>query len=334
MQQPDHGGPQRRRSHREEHEEHAVHDESNWLVSYADMMTLLFGFFVLMYAFSRIDTEKFEVVSKEVAKYFGGEVKENPAIIAVKKDIKEAINQYGKAASVTNIPGGIQLSFNSQILFDSGSARLRPEAHPVLTKIVENVQKKVGIREVRVEGHTDDDPIYSQIFPTNWELSAARAARIVRQFEASNIPSHRLIAEGFGSSRPEVQNRGPDGTPIKENQQRNRRVMIDIMFDTRVDEAIKALASKDMKVKRMDQDLDVPEMVDDNNIPPAASLEERMKAARDRVTFARTQLQEARVVDKERQKQDALRQRVQEMERQAEQMLKEAAELKHSPKAQ
>src|SRR3978361_1641788 len=73
-------GKLHRKKHAKLEESAMVHDESNWLVSYADMMTLLFGFFVLMYSFSRIDEKKFEIVRKDVARYFGGQVKTNPTV--------------------------------------------------------------------------------------------------------------------------------------------------------------------------------------------------------------------------------------------------------------
>ena len=96
-----------------------VHDESNWLVSYADMMTLLFGFFVLMYSFSKIDEKKFEIIRKDVARYFGGQVKTNPTVKRVEKEIDDIITQAGIDKNVVLVArdSELQLRFNGSFHF-------------------------------------------------------------------------------------------------------------------------------------------------------------------------------------------------------------------------
>ena len=92
-----------------------------------------------------------------------------------------------------------------------------------------------------VEGHTDDNPISSPMFPSNWELSSARASSVIREFEKYGFDPSKLTAEGFGSSRPMVPNRDSKGNPLEENQELNRRVIVDIGFSTEIDDAVKAM---------------------------------------------------------------------------------------------
>lgn len=236
MRQHNGGGgdkPRRARVRHEEPAQHLAHDESNWLVSYADMMTLLFGFFVLMYSMSRIDLDKFEVVRKDIAKHFGGRVESDPMTNELKEMLQQEIHEASLSSDQVQIVAsdhGVELRFQGAVLFNSGSAELRPEMQPLMTKLTELILAARQIEEVKVEGHTDDDPIFSPVFPTNWELSAARSSRIVRQFESSGMQPDRLIALGFGASRPVAPNRDESGLPIESNQAQNRRVIINVTF--------------------------------------------------------------------------------------------------------
>ena len=127
----------------EDHPE--VHDESNWLVSYADMMTLLFGFFVLMYAFSKVDTEKFTVVRKEMAAYFGGKVEESPAMVKIKDNINKIMQEQKISQddiAVTTSDTGIRLEMKNNLLFKSGSAQLSEKSLPVLSQLINLVKSQ------------------------------------------------------------------------------------------------------------------------------------------------------------------------------------------------
>ena len=233
-----------RQKHAAAHEEAApVHDESNWLVSYADMMTLLFGFFVLMYSFSKIDEKKFEIVRKEVARYFGGQIKSNPAAKKAEKEIDEALSQAGIDKSIQLIARDsmLELRFNGSFHFVPGTATLTKESQFILGKLIDTIKRTIKADSIIVDGHTDDDPIASEKFPSNWELSSSRAAAVVREFERFGFDPTKMTATGYGSSRPILPNRDSKGSPLLENQEANRRVIVNVVFSRDVDDAVRAM---------------------------------------------------------------------------------------------
>ncbi len=250
QQEEAHSGSRRRKRDRHHSSGHGdaamAHDESNWLVSYADMMTLLFGFFVLMYTFSRIDTKKFEVIRKDVARYFGGQVKVTPTLKRVEDDAKDVISSSGLDKSVELVAkdSQIELKFNGRINFVAGTANLTEEAQHALGKLIDIVKSSVQADSIVVEGHTDDNPINSSIYPSNWELSAARASTVVREFEKFGFEPSKMTAEGYGSSRPVAPNRDSKGEPIMDNQESNRRVIVTIGFSKEVQAAVSAMKTK------------------------------------------------------------------------------------------
>jgi chemotaxis protein MotB len=232
-----------RRSHGTHEEVALAHDESNWLVSYADMMTLLFGFFVLLYSFSRIDEKKFEIIRKDVARYFGGQVRVNPTVKKMEEEMKDVISQAGldKKVEIIARDSEIELRFQGTLHFVSGTANLTKDSGFVLEKLIDLIKRSVKADTVSVEGHTDDEPIFSGIYPSNWELSASRASTVVRQFEKYGFDPAKLTAEGFGSSRPLLPNRDSKGNPIADNQEVNRRVIVTVGFNREIEDAIRAM---------------------------------------------------------------------------------------------
>jgi chemotaxis protein MotB len=222
------------RVHEEEHAHPMVHDESNWLVSYADMMTLLFGFFVLMYTFSKIDEEKFEVVKKDVVKYFGGTLKEANGAWTLKKTVDEKLNAIllngGVKEQLFDMQvqeDSLKIVFQSKLLFAPGSVELSAEAAKVIDTVAREL-KKYPLQSIEVQGHTDIDAIQSAYFPSNWELSSARSSRIVRRLGENAIADDKLVAVGYGSSRPAFPHKNSAGDVIEENKDKNRRVELNV----------------------------------------------------------------------------------------------------------
>jgi chemotaxis protein MotB len=120
---------------------------------------------------------------------------------------------------IQKLRGQLQVRALDRILFASGSAELKPDGRTVLKKLAAQILK-LDDQRVRVEGHTDDVPIATAKFPSNWELSAARAAQVVRAFEEAGMDPKRLEAIGFGPNRPIEDNATPEG------RSRNRRIEI------------------------------------------------------------------------------------------------------------
>jgi chemotaxis protein MotB len=140
--------------------------------------------------------------------------------------LKEQIDSYAsqkgvqdKVQSVIAQRGLVIRLLTDRVLFDSGAAELKPEATPVLTKVAEIVARE-GKHQVMVEGHTDPVPIHGSLFPTNWELSTARASRVVRFLIDGGVARRRLSAAGYASLHPIADNATAAG------RSRNRRVEI------------------------------------------------------------------------------------------------------------
>lgn len=238
-----------RRGWVEEPEEHVEHgDDEGWLVSYADMMTLLFGFFAMLFTFATFDDDSLLKVKKELARYFGGihaNAKPGAGNAAVETQPNGALDAeaLGDSArrSLANEPGlkvtkdGLEVTFVTTVDFKPGGAELYPEAKESLRALAQIVKDIAGAQpkkpEIRVEGHTDDTPLgRGGPFRSNWELSAARAGAVALELEEAGIPSHLLSAAGYGSSRPAYPNFNPDGKPNAENRAKNRRVLVKVIL--------------------------------------------------------------------------------------------------------
>jgi chemotaxis protein MotB len=235
----------------EEHE-----NLERWLVSYADFITLMFAFFVVMYSLSSINEGKYRVLSESLIQAFqnpsqlikkqrdieGGErvVIQRTAIIrkpmpdakqkemekkfqGIAQDVLKVMEPLIKEGQVkvTQSERGIAIEINASVLFNSGEAKLHPASAKVLTAVAE-VLSRVE-QPIQVEGYTDDVPIKSPVFPSNWELSTARASSVVRLFVENGVDPARLVAVGYGENHPVESNDTPEG------RARNRRVTVMIL---------------------------------------------------------------------------------------------------------
>ncbi|MBI3615287.1 MAG: OmpA family protein [Candidatus Omnitrophica bacterium] len=118
---------------------------------------------------------------------------------------------------------GLVLTFVSEVLFDSGKAKIRPEAEGALSKVASVIQEKVADREIGIEGHTDDQPIKASGWRSNWELSTARATSVLHLLEEKGVSPRQMVAAGYGQYRPVTPNDSSGG------RQQNRRVEIVIL---------------------------------------------------------------------------------------------------------
>ena len=188
-----------------------------WFGTFADMMTLLFAFFVLLAAISTIDPVKLQNMADSMGKSVGTKQKlDNQAMSlgdihkAATKMIEEmaADPETGeKPVEVTTSPKGVTIGISSDISFESGSATTKPGFLEILKKIVPTIDESYNM--IAVEGHTDSDPLPKALiakFPSNWELSGARAAAVVRLLIDLKVDPVRLQAVGYGEFVPRDRN--------------------------------------------------------------------------------------------------------------------------------
>lgn len=239
----------RRKRREEEHENH-----ERWLVSYADFITLLFAFFVVMYAISSVNEGKYRVLSNALTNAFknqtgqpGGQpiaviqgappIPPRPIARADKLPDARKVVQREKMKSVADeimtalqplvaegkvrlleTSRGVTIEINDSILFPLGQARLQPASISAMLAIATVLAQSDF--PITIEGHTDNVPISTPQFPSNWELSAMRATTVLRLFNEGGVGAERLTAIGYGDTRPVETNTTGEG------RARNRRVSI------------------------------------------------------------------------------------------------------------
>lgn len=218
----------------------------DWLVTYADMITLLLCFFILFLSLSIAAVKKEEAAKRAQVQTAQTEMMimpQEPALPSAARDEPEIAQteivllpemRVEERLAVPPAPAVEEkgdrlttLEMDSAAFFDSGSARLNPAGREILRGVAEKIKSETyRDYQVAVEGHTDDTPIDTAQFPSNWELSTARAASVVRCFLEEGVSAQRLRAAGYADTFPKVPNRGAEGVPIPENRAQNRRVVI------------------------------------------------------------------------------------------------------------
>ena len=232
----------KRKKKPEEHENH-----ERWLITYSDLITLLMVFFIVMYSMSQVDVAKYEAMAQSLSVVLGGgqsfldgqgpSVIENKAILEAEmqarledeaqiQELRSLIEEFiakqeNEATSglqgqqiVTKLSEnivlmeqerGLVISFKDSLLFPSGSAQLSPLAQEIIIAVGQTL---IDVENyIRVEGHTDNQPIRSSQYPSNWELSAARATNVVHLLQDKvNLEADRLSLVGYGEYRPLVEN--------------------------------------------------------------------------------------------------------------------------------
>ncbi len=231
-----------------------------WLLTYADLITLLVAFFIVMFAGSRSDLAKFQALSVSLKNAFspgafgeGGNAgvlsaggKGGDAVVSFADlppqqqdflNISESLdtfaaqNDMGQQIDVSTSTEGIIISMSGVLLFDSGSSVLRAEASKALQTISDLIRPLPN--KIRVEGHTDAIPPANPAFPTNWELSTSRAVSVLRFLtEKGAIPASRMVVAGYGEYQPLADNDTRQGRAL------NRRVDIAIIYTAIGDGAI------------------------------------------------------------------------------------------------
>ncbi len=229
----------RKFKYRRQNEEPHVDD---WLMTYADMITLLLCFFAVFLSMSQPRSDKLDQAKVEVKKVFATpeDIIERKIPTITNENLPSGngilptntANPFGLISTNRNIeitPGDrlTTIEMNSSAFFPSGSAVLNADGMKILNNIAAIIKDdKFKDYRVIVEGHTDDAPIATAQYPSNWELSTGRAASVVRLLIDNGVPAPRMQAAGYADTFPKVPNRNADGTPNPENQAKNRRVII------------------------------------------------------------------------------------------------------------
>jgi chemotaxis protein MotB len=245
-----------------------LHNKERWLISYADFITLLFAFFVVMYSVSSVNEGKYKVLSETLTGVFNApqrsfqpiEVGDQPARpeVVVSKDVMSPVVTEAprnpeqdireRTEALRTMADQLEMEFDDLInrgvvtletndrwlalnlpdslLFGSGNAEPHYDAFDVIKKVAGVLRNRDNA--VMVEGFTDNQPISTPSFPSNWELSAARAAAVVRMLGMEGIESERLAAVGYGQHQPLARN------DTEEGRRRNRRVVLLISRDASI----------------------------------------------------------------------------------------------------
>ena len=236
------------RSRKNKQEEHI--DSHRWVVSYADFITLLFAFFVVMYAISSVNVSKYRSLSEGMKSAFNKKDQNKAAVSTDQKangpikdpnnkktngGYNDGLDDLNKSLSeletgdfkISRQEGWIEMDIKAGSMFANGTADLTPEA---LVKLMQLAAKIKDVPyPVVVEGYTDDVPIETPQFPSNWELSAARAATVARILNSYGISNDRLLVTGYGEQYPVADN------STEEGRSQNRRVDIIIAKNRAVD---------------------------------------------------------------------------------------------------
>ena len=205
----------------------ATPDEGGgWLLSYADLITLLITFFILLLSVSTIQRNRFELLRTE----FNEEAATVNDLTTVQKQLDAYISQtgLGETVSTTLDMDGLKLQFTNTVLFDSGRAEVTPAGRVILDKMSQSLVTLGSTYRLVVEGYTDDVPIHTAEFDSNWALSAGRAIQVLQALRTAGIDEKRLSVQGFADTRPAVPVAGePDpAMDLEQRRAQNRRVVI------------------------------------------------------------------------------------------------------------
>ncbi len=236
----------KKKAHHEEHE-----NLERWLITYADLITLLLGLFVVLYSMSQIDLNKYQQWISAFSQLFGGggvlsggkgilvtpsppksgsdavagtsQTQSNQAQQKLELQLNAILSSgiQSKKVILTTSPEGLTIHLLERLLFESGSADLKPEAKAVLDTLAEVL--KFLPNKIRIEGHTDDRPIKSARFPSNWHLSVARALNTAYYLMNKGVSPEKISIAGYSEYRPIAPN------DSEENRAKNRRVDIVII---------------------------------------------------------------------------------------------------------
>lgn len=214
-------------------------EDNGWSLTLADMMTLLLCFFVVLISVSRVDPNRYEAMSDVLAEAMKGKAapsqrqeqqalapqeRKEKNLFELQLELAKLIGPQSNAVELKLRPDAVAVNLKGGVFFQLGSADLTSEALSILDKLARPLTE--AHYKLTIEGHSDNLPIQSDQFPSNWELSSARASSVARYFIAQGFPKDDIQVMGLADTRPLAPNEDKAGNAIPENQSRNRRVVI------------------------------------------------------------------------------------------------------------
>ena len=203
------------------------HGAALWMISYIDLLSLLLAFFVLLFTLSNVDKNKFKAITESVQAAAAKDASDPDAfkkedLAKIQDDLAAYFktNKLADRVDMSMTGEGLRISMSARF-FQVGEDQLLPEGVDVLHAIALQVRYKTY--QVRIEGHTDNDPIRTPKFPSNWFLSSARACSVIQYLQKTGLSPARLSAVGYADQRPLVPNDSPAG------REKNRRVELIVL---------------------------------------------------------------------------------------------------------
>ena len=188
-------------------------DDDLWLVSYADLLTLLLAFFVLLLSMTSLSKGRFETL----ASVLRGDPKSESQTL--REDVRLVAKELGADVTVREEAAGLGIEFAGGLLFSSGSDQLRPEGEQAVLRIAQALAKMKTARLV-IEGHSDDVPVQRGPFKSNWDLSASRAISVLEALEANGVPREWMSVKSYADTHPVA------GATVDESRAKSRRVVV------------------------------------------------------------------------------------------------------------
>lgn len=213
--------------------------DGGWRLTLADMMTLILCFFVVMLSVSKIDPNRYEAMSGILAEAMKGKAapskreteqavapmdRKSRNLFELELELAKLIGRESRAVNLKLRPDAVAINLKGGVFFQLGSADLTSEAISILDKLAHPLTD--AHYKLTVEGHSDNLPIKSSQFPSNWELSSARASSVARFFIAQGFPKDDIRVMGLADTEPLAPNTDKAGNSLPDNQAMNRRVVI------------------------------------------------------------------------------------------------------------
>lgn len=199
-----------------------------WLMSYADMITLLLCFFIIFVSVSEPKKDKITAIAEGMVGKFGAVNYKSPFTEAVRL-MQAAIEkaQLYKDVAVEATTSSLSMELASLRFFKDGGAEIDEEMLPMLQELASTLkQASLSHYSISIESHTDDAPPQSGLYKNNWELSSLRAGKLADYLVTQGLAANRIKAVGYADSRPKVPNADAKGRPIEANRSRNQRVTV------------------------------------------------------------------------------------------------------------